>query len=322
MQVWVDLGCLDYVHAMTTKPIVPNILGQQSETALRRERDALLDVLTGLQAPDWTRPTPAGAGSVARVVLHLCEGFERLAQAWGQRLDAEPSDALLHTFDDPSAPPEIGEEPSDPATLVGRFRDASQQLLDVLSTIRQADWSWPVWSPLGGAETLAEAVRRSLSHLHLHHQDVRAGLDLPRAEDPDLLTLVNEFVLDAVVRRGGGVVEPPMTFEVICSSPGAGTWTIVIEPPHDRREVDSVWDELVGQHPEAMETHRIERGSTQRARATIRTDGAELWRIAFGRAGSWTDLEVHGDDQAKDAWKALITELERVAVSGLGRVHH
>lgn len=306
---------------MTTTPIVPSLLGHQAESTIRRGVNALDAVLDRLSTERWRTTDPTGTSVVERVA-HLAEGAAKLAHAWRARVDAEADGALLHTFDGPHAAP-VEMPVEDHGAVHAAYRRGTDQLLAVLGTVREDDWSWPVWSPLGGIETLGEAARRWSTHHLVHHDDVLRALGLTVDHDEDTSRLAAEFVLDAVARRGDdGDVERPLVIEVITSTPGAGTWTVAFDQPTARANVEDIWEALVGHHPEALETYRVERGSTGRARLTVRTDGETLWRVAFRRGASWDDLDVHGDDVARRAWHTLVAHISDGARDGIGPVQH
>lgn len=306
---------------MTSKTIVPSVLGVEAERALAHDVTAASAQLRRLDEAGWQRSTPAGGAPVVVVTAHLAEGLRRLADAWDARVDAEEDEVLLHTFDDPGRPPEVDLDTSDPAAVLRAYRSATQDLRRTLGALRQDDWSWPVWSPLGGLEMLAEAVRRTLTHHHVHASDIARGLDLRVDADDDVTRLLSEFVLDAVARRGGAGVSAPLIVQVITDQPGAGTWSLVLGEDEPPVEVDSVFEAFVGTHPGAGPRHRVERGAHSGARVTIRAGGEDLWRAAFQRGASWSELEVHGDDEAKRVWEQVIDHA-MVGPRGIGRVQH
>jgi hypothetical protein len=125
-----------------------------------------------------------------------------------------------------------------------------------------------------------------------------------------------EFVLDALARRAGGHVPAPMRLEVVTAPPGGGTWTIVFDAPAPPPDVDNIWNELLGSHPAATDLHRVERGSDPTARGVLRGEGQDLWRAAFRRGASLSDLAVHGDTEARAAWATILD----TAADGLVRV--
>lgn len=306
---------------MTAKTIVPTVLGAAAEAALGHEVGTLRRTLRGLDDDAWRRATPLGGATVVTVVAHLAEGMDRLAHAWRARVDAEENEVLLHTFDDPSTAPDVDMDVSDPAAVESAYVRATDDLRSTLATVRQDDWSWPVWSPLGGLETLAEAVRRTLAHHHVHASDVARGLGMRVEPDDDVTRLVTEFVLDALARRGGEAVDEPLVVQVVTDLPGAGTWSLVLGQDVSRQEVDNVFQAFVGTHPEATARHRVERGARDGARLTVRADGETLWRAAFRRGADWSELDIHGDDEARRLWDRLL-ERAVTATSGIGRVQH
>lgn len=306
---------------MTSKTIVPSVLGAEAERALAHDVAAASAHLQRLDEEGWQRPTPAGGAPVVVVTAHLAEGLRRLADAWQARVDAEENEALLHTFDDPGRPPEVDMDTSEPHAVLRAYLAATGDLARTIGAVRQDDWSWPVWSPLGGLEMLAEAVRRTLAHHHVHASDIARGLGLRVDPDDDVTRLLSEFVLDAVARRGGTAVSSPLIVQVITDQPGAGTWSLVLGEEEPPVEVDSVFEAFVGSHPGSGPRHRVERGAHAGARVTVRAGGEELWRAAFRRGASWSQLEVHGDDEAKRTWGQVIDHA-MVGPRGIGRVQH
>jgi hypothetical protein len=306
---------------MPTTPIVPSVVGHQAERAIQRDVSALAGLLARLDGDQWRRAT-SGGGDIVTMVAHLAEGAARLAHAWQHRVDAEADMALLHTFDAPHEVPAVEMPIDDHAQVLTAYRRATDGLSRALSGVRQEDWSWPVWSPLGGVETLGEAARRWLSHHHVHRSDVHEGLARSLPPDEDTSRLAAEFVLDALARRGGDAVTPPFTLEVVTRPPGAGTWTLIFERPRPRGSVEDIWEALVGHHPEALEMHRVEHGGSDRARVRIKTSGEALWRVAFRRGGSWNDLEVYGDDEGRRVWERLVDGVAAEESAGIGPVQH
>lgn len=296
---------------MATNVIVPSILGTQAEAALREDVEHLLAMLDRLDQDGWQRPTALGHAPVVRVVEHLAEGAERIGGAWERRLDYERPGPLLYPFDDPDDPPVVDDTAASADEARRRYRDGTARLLHALGTAKQSDWSWPVWSPFDDIETLAEAARRTLAHHFVHRQDVaHATATGPQASDATV-GLVVEFVLDALARQGGSVVPKPFHIEVVARPPGPGTWTVHFDQPAPPPEVESVFDELVSGRQGSLPAHRVDRGHSGDARVQVRASGELLWRAAFGRGASWDDLEVHGDDEARDVWNRLVDEVAR-----------
>lgn len=300
---------------------MPEVLGPQAERLLQREITDFTTLLERFEDGDWNATTRVGDAPVARLVQHLAEGGDRLATAIERRYeDAEPG-PLLQPFDDPSTPPTVEHESADPGVVLSRYREHTGRLLRVLSLTRQADWSWPVWSPLGGLETLAEATRRWLAHHFVHRDDVTSACARRLSQPEETVRLVVEFVLDAIARRGGDAVEPPIAFEVITSLPGAGSWTLIFDRDAAPQRVGTVWDEIIGSvqdHPD----HRVERGPADYARVQVTGAGDVVWRAAFGRGATWDQLSVHSDDAGKGLWAALVGAMEPARAGEVGRLQH
>ena len=294
------------LRGMTTHPIVPTVLGLRAEKAARRDVDALTALLESLPDESWGGTTGRQAAPL-QLVAHLAAGARRLGEAWLDRVDpAETTGALQHPVHDPAT--EAGLSPDEPAEAIATYRQATDTLLGALGTCRSDDWAWPVWSPLGGTEPLAGAVRRWVAHHRVHHLDIAEAAGRTVADDPDLQMLVSEFVLDAVARRGGPAVPPPLHVEVIVDPPGSGTWTLVVDEPQTVEELPSLWQEIMSRQDE-RDLHRLERGTTGAARLVVRTNGETLWRAAFDRGASWSDVELHGDDEARTLFQRMTAAL-------------
>lgn len=299
---------------MTTSAISPTVLGHAAEQAVVRDHDQLAALLRRLPSSAWSQSTPAGS-DVAHVVAHLTGGARRLADSWGRRLDPEPT-ALQHPIHDPGTG-EVTAVPDRPDDLLAAYDAAVGRLRRVLGSCRLEDWVWPVWSPLGGTETLASATRRWVAHHRVHHHDLATGVGASVAPDDLTDTLLTEFVLDAVARRGGPAVDPPFRAEIVVAPPGAGTWTMIVEDPRQPEELPPLWLDLLTPD-ELREHYRLERGSGD-ASVIVRCDGEVLWRAAFRRGATWRDLSVHGDDGSKRQWRRLVETLASDA-DRIGRV--
>lgn len=294
---------------MPTRRIAPSVLGHEVERLFARETAELDQLLRRADEATWQRPTPAGGSTVAEVVGHLAEDAERISRAWREQA-VELGHPLFHAFEEEKA---THEQPiGSPEELVARYTDGMRGLLHLLSQVRQEQWAWPSMNPIGGVETLAEAARRWLAHHYIHRQDLRQALGRPFDRHEETVRHVVESVLDALARRGGDVVPRPMAFQLVTSAPGAGTWTLYFDDPESLRGRDlELWQELLNWRPPDPPDHRVERGSTEAPRVTVRGDGELVWRAAFSRGGSWGDLDVHGDDRAVEVWKELIGTLNR-----------
>ena len=270
---------------MAVRQAVPAVLGLRAESVLDDLTQRLVRDLEHVPDGDFERVGPTGV-TVARTVRHVAVSLERQGRAWRDRVDVEPDPVLLHTFGDDQPGGEVAPAPS-PAYLRAALVRAAATVREALGTVRQDDWTWPMWSPLGGTESLAASVRRAVAHVHVHRYDVTRALGRPWSAIEDHEVLAVEFVLEAIARStppGTG----PMTFTVVTGMPGAGTWTLPLGRPHDD------------------DTDRVRRGATLDARCTVRGPGGEIWRAAFGRGGSWGELTLHGDDEARREWHRVI----------------
>jgi uncharacterized protein (TIGR03083 family) len=169
--------------------------------------DPVMELARGLDADDWSRPTPCGDWDVKDLLGHL-SGVQRLFDAgvhlpapegWSAPEGASPLDAWT-------------------AELAAARHDwTSAQVLAELDEARAghlqraeavADWSGPTQGPLG--ETSEEGLLRVRAFdLRTHRQDLRAAFGQPLAVDdatPGAL-LAYGYVLDLVpwmaARRAG-----------------------------------------------------------------------------------------------------------------------
>ena len=115
--------------------------------------------------------------------------------------------------------------------------------------------------------------------------------------DGDTEDLLSEFVLDALARRGGPAVTPPLVAEVVVSPPGSGTWTIyrgrrVRQPA----TADAVGRDRLGERGAGPLPGRARRCRSRRPRrAHGRRDPVACGVPVAVRPGPTVDL--HGDDR-------------------------
>lgn len=294
---------------MTTRPITASVLGPQAEALLRRDVEQLGGLLERLDVGRWSTMTDVGGAPVTQVVQHLADGADRFAEAIERHYEDSEPGPLLQPFDDPDRPPVTETPADDPGAVDRHYRTSTERLAHALGTTRQTDWSWPVWSPVGGLETLAEATRRWLAHHFVHRDDLLRALGADQDLHDDTTRLVVEFVLDAVARRADHVGDALTRVEVVTSLPGAGSWTLVLgssDEPEERRDLWSRFGEI---QTESLPDHRVERGPSGRARVHVTGAGAQVWRAGFGRGATWSDLEAHGDDEAREQWARFVAAM-------------
>jgi hypothetical protein len=141
------------------------------------------------------------------------------------------------------------------------------------------------------------------------------------AQPDETVRLVVEFVLDAIARRGGDAVEPPVAFGVVTSLPGAGSWRLVFDSEGGAPQVGTIWDQIIGT-VQGPPPHRVERGPADYARVQVTGPGETFWRAAFGRGATWDQLSVHSDDDGKGLWTALVGAMQPVRAGEVGRLQH
>ncbi|MDP8928804.1 MAG: maleylpyruvate isomerase N-terminal domain-containing protein [Actinomycetota bacterium] len=294
---------------MSDMPTPASLLGPEAAELLRRETRHLVRDLESLDEEQWSLKTVYGNTTILDVVSHLCKEADRVATAWDEHYE-HMDEPLFRATDDPREHATV-EEDVDPDEALATYQESMDRLQKTLQQARQDDWQWPVMTPSGEAETLAEAARRWLAHHYVHRQDIREIIGRIVDRHEDTVQLVVEFVLDAIARQGREIMPHPMRVEFTTGMPGAGTWTLVFDEPEEiRSEYVTVWEEILGWEPDKPSAHRVERGTTGAPRVRISGDGEQVWRAGFRRGARFDDLNVHGDDEALSAWSRLRQKLD------------
>ncbi len=304
---------------MSDMPTPASLLGPEAEQLLRREARHLVRDLQSLDEEQWNLKTVYGNTTILDVVSHLCKEADRVASAWEEHYE-RTDEPLFYAAEDPRDHSTV-EEDVDPEEALSTYQESMDRLQQTLQQARQDDWQWPVMTPSGEAETLAEAVRRWLAHHYVHRQDIREILGHLVDRHEDTVRLVVEFVLDAMARQGRDVMPRPMRVEVVTAN--SGTWTLVFDEPEEiGSEYVTVWEELVGWEPEQRSAHRVERGSSGAPRVRITADGEEVWRAGFRRGARFDNLEAHGDDEALSIWSRLAQKLDEQGLERMSGDEH
>ncbi|MFN2556567.1 MAG: maleylpyruvate isomerase N-terminal domain-containing protein [Nitriliruptorales bacterium] len=295
---------------MGTRTIPTEALGMQAVRLMDRERAELLAVLKGRDGPDWNLKTGFRGMTVTELVQHMVEDSERLADAW-ERHYSHLDEPLFWALEHPEEEHALEEDPAEPDELVERYSTAMERVRTSLAQARLDDWEWPSVCPLGGLETLSEAARRWLAHHYVHREDIHEILGLPPDNDEETVSLVVEFTLHALVMVGGDSMPYPMAMKVITAPPGSGAWTLVFADPDEREDrFATTWEKFLGWESEPPPERRVERGTGPGTRVSVRGYGEAVWRAGFGRGHSWDELQVHGDDEAVQAWERLTEMLD------------
>jgi uncharacterized protein (TIGR03084 family) len=140
---------------------------------LAAEQDRLEEVLSGLDASQWTAPSAAAGWSVADVVLHLAQSEEAVlstATGTGRHLRADRTRSVDEAMED-----RVREERTTPEEVFRRWREARRASV---AALRSADPATPLtWveTPLRPA-TLATT---RLAEHWAHGLDVTGPLALP-----------------------------------------------------------------------------------------------------------------------------------------------
>lgn len=301
---------------MTDMPTPASLLGPEVEQLLRRESRHLVRDLEALDEEQWNLKTLYGSTTILDVVSHLCKEADRVAAAWEEHYE-HMDEPLFYAAEDPRDHATV-EEDVDSEEALATYQESMDRLHETLRQARQDDWQFPVMTPSGEAETLAEAARRWLAHHYAHRQDIREVLGHIVDRHEDTVQLVVEFVLDAMARQGRDVIPRPMRVEVNTATPGSGTWTLVFDEPGEiGSDYVTVWEEIVGWEPDKLSAHRVERGSSGTPRVRISADGEQVWRAGFRRGARFGDLEAHGDDEALTVWSRLAQKLDEQGLERL-----
>ncbi len=294
---------------MSDMPRAASLLGPQAAELLEREARHLARDLRSVDEDQWGHKTAYGNTTILDVVSHLCKEADRVADAWEEHYK-HTDEPLFYATDDPRDHATV-EEDVDPEEALDTYEESMDRLHKTLRQARQDDWEWPVMTPSGEAETLAEAARRWLAHHYAHRQDIREVLGHSVDRHEDTVQLVVEFVLDAIARRGSDVMPQPMRVEVVTAAPGSGTWTLVFgEPGEVGSDYVTMWEDMLGWEPEKLSAHRVERGSSGGTRVRLSADGELVWRAGFRRGAQFSELEAHGDDEALEVWSRLAQRLD------------
>ena len=194
-------------------------------------RSALLDLLTGLGADEWDRPTAAAPWAVRDVVAHLVgDDVGRLSRSRDRHVApaARPHESLpelVHRLNHEwvTAAARIS-----PVLLVDLLRTTTPQVMDFWQRVDLGALGEPVsWAGPGAAPVWLDGAR-DFTEDWVHQQQIRRALGRPGADEPAMVHAVLETFVRAVPytldRRapapGDGA---PLTVHV--PGPAGGTWT-------------------------------------------------------------------------------------------------
>jgi hypothetical protein len=245
----------------------------------------LLDLLRGLSALDWERPTWATRWRVRDVVAHMLDGdirrlsFHRdgLAPTGGPGPGGYGD--LVRYLDDLNATWVAAAERIAPRVLVDLVAVTGPQVAAFLGSLRSdADSFWPVaWAGDGPSPTWLDVGREYTERWH-HQQQVREAVGAPGLATPRWLGPVLEvsaWALPRAYREAPGVAGDAVT--LVVTGPAGGTWSLV--------RSDTGWDLFTGE------------AAAPRARVTLSEDTA--WRLYFGYPAldAAARMRVDGDDE-------------------------
>lgn len=195
------------------------------------ERRALLDVLSGLSAADWTRPTVCPDWTVADIAAHvLGVDLGRLARSRDDHhgltvRSGEDLPRFLHRVNDEWV---VAARRLSPELLIGALAWAGEQVAGFwagqdLSRIGEpVTWAGPEPAPVW------LDVAREFTEYWAHRQQIREALGLSDDSPP----AVRHVVFDTFVRAlphtlRDTVAADGAAVEVTVAGPGGGRWTAV-----------------------------------------------------------------------------------------------
>ncbi len=221
---------------------MPTIVSQQrAVTALRDVWGRLDELLAGLSADEWRRPTPLPGWDVQAVVSHII-GTE--AMLLGETGPDAPATRPEHVRNDVGAFNEgwvVALADAEPATVLDRFRDHVSRRLEALDAIDEDAWNAEGFTP-AGKDTYGRVMRIRTFDCWLHELDIRDAVGRPGGEGGPAAELALEEMASAmgfVVGKKGGA---PTGSRVRFALTGAAGRDLAVEVA----ERATVVDELSG----------------------------------------------------------------------------
>ncbi len=150
---------------------------------LQAEWTTLTDYLAGLSPEDWSRPTCLPGWRVTDVVAHLIGTESMLAGDPTPSASVDVS-ALPHVRNDIAAFNEQWVQAlrdEKPDAMLARFREITARRSEALTSMSQADFDAPSWTPAGQA-TYGRFMQIRTYDTWMHEQDIRTTLGTPGNE--------------------------------------------------------------------------------------------------------------------------------------------
>lgn len=149
-----------------------------------RQRERLLDALSGLSDEQWNAPSRCEGWTVRDCMVHLesTNGFWEMSIRAG--LAGTPTE-FLASFD-PAASPAAMVDASElsPSEVVDKMRTSAQSLNDLLGSLAGGDWEALAEAPPGHI-TVSAVVHHALWDSWIHERDALLPLGVDVAEEPD-----------------------------------------------------------------------------------------------------------------------------------------
>jgi uncharacterized protein (TIGR03083 family) len=168
----------------------PGPVREHTVAGLLREYRSFVDLVTGLDADAWRRPTRCAGWQVRDVAGHVL----------GQLIDTVTGAAVTRSADEQAA--EMRQY--SPRAIAAQMQTAVESFIQLLSTLDDTNWIEP--SPIPRF-TLGQGVHAPLNDAYVHRDDIRTALAIAPDRGPGLVDSL-DFVLGVLIRSGAASAEP------------------------------------------------------------------------------------------------------------------
>jgi uncharacterized protein (TIGR03083 family) len=163
---------------------------EHTVAGLLREYRSFADLVAGLDADAWRRPTRCVGWQVRDVAGHVV----------GQLIDTVTGAAGTRSSDEQAA--EMREHT--PSALATQMQSAYDSLAHLLGALDDTNWTGPSAIP---RLTLGQGVHALLNDAYVHRDDIRVALAMATDRGPGLVDSL-DFVLGVLARSGAASDEP------------------------------------------------------------------------------------------------------------------
>jgi uncharacterized protein (TIGR03083 family) len=162
----------------------PGPVRDHTVAGLLREYRAFVDLVAGLDADAWRRPTRCVGWQVRDVAGHVL----------GQLIDTVTGAAGTRSADEQAA--EMRQH--SPRALAAQLQTGAESFAQLLSALDDTNWIGP--SPIPRF-TLGQGVHALLNDAYVHRDDIRTALAMAPDRGPGLADSL-DFVLGVLIRSG------------------------------------------------------------------------------------------------------------------------